>query len=621
MGTSYSYHEWVGPPEASRFNPQSAVQVAARSLDGKDVVIRCLTRAGEGHNVVAILDALSSPEALLDPSNHTLPMIEKLEMEDMTFGVIPVMRPNGLTCIWFRTTDEVFRALEAVLEGFVYLHDRLIAHRDFGLAEIFINHGSSYGRMPYDPSRPPSRRPCEWRSLFKSPQYYINDYEWSVQFSPDSSESSMLVQGFPLQAYGITLDEYKRPIPPEVLTGEPYCPFRMDVFQLGTSLHRIFHHMSRVPELVTLLSDMADDDPLKRPTAREAHDRLLEIPSLMDWRYSTEGSGGERAIWEPLVPFLREHGYELFVPRSPGYREQIPPPGSSPFRAPDPYHEWVGPPEASRFNPQSAIQVAARSIDGKDVVIRCLTRAGEGHNVVAILELLSSPEALLDPSNHTLPMIDKLELEDMVFGVFPMMRPRALTCIWFRTTDEVFKALDEVLEGFVYLHDRLIAHRDFGLAEIFINHGSSLGPMPYDPSIRGSRRPSEWRSLFKNPRYYINDYEWSVQFSPESSESSRMVQGIPLEAHGLTLAEYQRAIPPEVRTGQPYCPFHMDVFQLGSALLGIFQYMSRVPDLVTLLTDMADDDPLQRSGSAELEVDLLPNLHPYTPAPLGKEHS
>ncbi|KAL8283406.1 hypothetical protein RQP46_005816 [Phenoliferia psychrophenolica] len=157
------YHEWVGPPEASRFTPQTAIQVAARSRDGKDVVIRCLTRAGEGHNVVAILDALSSPEARLDPSNHTLPMIDRLELDDMIFGVFPHMRPDGLTCIWFRTNDEVFKALDEVFEGFVYLHDRLIAHR---------------------------------------------------------------------------------PIPPEVLSGGPYCPFRMDIYQLGKGLHELFLYVT-----------------------------------------------------------------------------------------------------------------------------------------------------------------------------------------------------------------------------------------------------------------------------------------------------------------------------------------------------------------------------------------
>ena len=62
-----------------------------------------------------------------------------------------------------------------------------------------------------------------------------------------------------------------------------------------------------------------------------------------------------------------------------------------------------------------------------------------------ILRALSSPSARLDPHNRALPMIDELELEDMVFGIFPLVRPGGLTVRWFNSTNEVFQALDEVL--------------------------------------------------------------------------------------------------------------------------------------------------------------------------------
>ncbi|KAL8276529.1 hypothetical protein RQP46_011077 [Phenoliferia psychrophenolica] len=301
------------------------------------------------------------------------------------------------------------------------------------------------------------------------------------------------------------------------------------------------------------------------------HAILDNLPAtLMEWAEAGFNTG-PRAIWEPLVPFLRDHGFELFR-SSKRWDPQIPPEGVDPVRAPDPYHHWTGPREiageASSFLPQTAIQMAARRSDGTDVVIRVLTRAGEGQEFLDILRTLSSPSARLDPHNSTLPMIDELQLDDMVFGIFPLMRPDGLTARWFHSTNEVFQALDEVLAGFAYLHNHRIAHRDFQAGEIYINYGTGQGPIPQLDSTPQS--PGEWRSRF-DAHYFLNDFEWSIQFPAKSEPASRLVTGIALEKHGGTLDTYNRPIPSEVFTGQPYCPFAMDVYQLGKALHPIFE--------------------------------------------------
>ena len=55
---------------------------------------------------------------------------------------------------------------------------------------------------------------------------------------PHSMEAAeCLVSGYPIGgSFPDDIKEYARPVPPEVTSGKPYDPFKLDVWQLGTSL-------------------------------------------------------------------------------------------------------------------------------------------------------------------------------------------------------------------------------------------------------------------------------------------------------------------------------------------------------------------------------------------------
>ena len=135
-----------------------------------------------------------------------------------------------------------------------------------------------------------------FRSLFPV-RYYINDFEFAVTFDPDSEPSSRTVTGLPIT--GIRSGEYARKPAPEMLSGDPYCPFRADIFQLGTMFNSCFgvrvrfrvffsllqlsssQHLRYLSEpLVDLFDTMCSEDPSARPTASEALDcvRQLVVP-------------------------------------------------------------------------------------------------------------------------------------------------------------------------------------------------------------------------------------------------------------------------------------------------------------------------------------------------------
>lgn len=65
------------------------------------------------------------------------------------------------------------------------------------------------------------------------PRVYLNDFETAVQFSLDIAAEDCVCVGIPV---GPSLsDRYCRPVPPEVQTGKPYDPFKLDVWQFSTS--------------------------------------------------------------------------------------------------------------------------------------------------------------------------------------------------------------------------------------------------------------------------------------------------------------------------------------------------------------------------------------------------
>ena len=70
-------------------------------------------------------------------------------------------------------------------------------------------------------------------------RYYLNDFEFAVVFDFDSDPKSRFVSGLPLDRTGRT-GEYGRELAPEMKKKEPYCPFKADMWQLGSMFFGAF---------------------------------------------------------------------------------------------------------------------------------------------------------------------------------------------------------------------------------------------------------------------------------------------------------------------------------------------------------------------------------------------
>ena len=65
------------------------------------------------------------------------------------------------------------------------------------------------------------------------PRVYLNDFELAINFPREVEAKDRKCVGVPMG--GSLPDRNARPMPPEVLSGEPYDPFKLDVWQLGTT--------------------------------------------------------------------------------------------------------------------------------------------------------------------------------------------------------------------------------------------------------------------------------------------------------------------------------------------------------------------------------------------------
>lgn len=107
--------------------------------------------------------------------------------------------------------------------------------------------------------------------------------------------------------------------------------------------------------------------------------------------------------------------------------------------------------------------------------------------------------------------------------------------------------------------------------------------MTYDQDLFLNNFMVEWmpmslsgRSLTR-PRVYIIDFETAVDFSDDCVESERLCSEHPF-GNDFDLEDYGRQLAPELSGDiQPYCPFKLDLWQLGSDLRDNFQVFLNYP--------------------------------------------
>ncbi|KIY50052.1 hypothetical protein FISHEDRAFT_57770 [Fistulina hepatica ATCC 64428] len=235
-----SFYMRVGIP-----GPPGAVRL---TKDGRHVVIRLMDILpdGGGQKHIKALRTIAMGVKALHADNHAVPVLEELhdESRGLIFFVFPMLASN-ISWPWFYDLGEFIDWVEQAIQD--------IAEDNFLWNVLPFHHFMGYLVVP------------PLRSLFPV-RYYLNDFEMSVTFESSSEPSSRVISGCPSKH---RLGGYARMPYPEMLTGEPYCPFRADIWQLGTMFRQQFIANDTCPKLTQLFET--------RPTAAEALARVIAI--------------------------------------------------------------------------------------------------------------------------------------------------------------------------------------------------------------------------------------------------------------------------------------------------------------------------------------------------------
>ncbi|KAG5637509.1 hypothetical protein H0H81_004335 [Sphagnurus paluster] len=221
----------------------------------------------EGHEHLKILRKLATGETSLLSNNHTLPMFSEFHFEDITFGIFPKVG-GAMRDAWYywakNSVGDVVDMIMQMLEALAFIHSMNVAHRDAFHDNFLVQW------------QPESLR--QEKISISRPRVYLIDFEVAIQFPPECPPHERASIGFPLGGSFPDLAYYGRPHAPECVSGNPYDPFKLDVWQLGKSF---WNFKTTVPAIDELLLSMIHGDPTHRPDAADPLDKLATIVNSM----------------------------------------------------------------------------------------------------------------------------------------------------------------------------------------------------------------------------------------------------------------------------------------------------------------------------------------------------
>jgi len=210
----------------------------SRICDGRKIMVKAVHIYSREYDVIRLL---SVPPLRYNPMNHTIPVLDLLEIVDdeLVLIVMEEWSPQLLTdtpcCLRL-----FLGALRQCIEHAVFLHMNHIAHLDISLRNLLADYEGHYA--------------------------YI-DYELSRRF------------------HGVTnpcLSGYRgTEVPPECERGERADPYKVDVWALGVLILRACKLTGYyVPELMQVVKPMLNEVPHYRPSIRyvlQAFDRMVSM--------------------------------------------------------------------------------------------------------------------------------------------------------------------------------------------------------------------------------------------------------------------------------------------------------------------------------------------------------
>ncbi|KAL4244500.1 Protein kinase-like domain superfamily protein [Abortiporus biennis] len=267
--------------EDGNVNVQRAVMDATRISDGEMVMLKKVLPSVHPHEA-DITRYFSTEPVKSHPQNRCVPLLDMFEVPDLTGAdrtiimVFPFLR--YLDNPRMKSVGEAMECFRQIFEGLQFIHDCHIAHRDMMDINILMDPRPIFPNM-FHPINTRLNRNYKGEAKHYTrtahpPKYYIIDFGLSRQYDPQN--------GPPLE---LPIFGGDKSVPEFIADfNKPYDPFPTDIYYVGNMVHENFLNKTRGLEFMSsLVADMTQDDPKKRPDIHEVVRRFNAILRELRW--------------------------------------------------------------------------------------------------------------------------------------------------------------------------------------------------------------------------------------------------------------------------------------------------------------------------------------------------
>ncbi|PPQ84370.1 hypothetical protein CVT24_009456, partial [Panaeolus cyanescens] len=429
-------------------------------------------------------------------------------------------------------------------------------------------------------------------------RYVLIDFGLSIHYS----DSDMPRLAFPVRGNDRSVPEFQD----ESLLVQPYNPFPTDVYYVGNAIKMYFTDKGKHPwikgyldleYLDSLLADMTQADPSKRPTIDEAVARMEEIIKSRSRCHLRAAVKHPDATTLEKVPWFMSKGY--------GLRKRYQPDWIASWKI-NPQLFWLAQEDFAHYVIDN-IMDGVHTATGERVVFKKVKKEG---NEVEMVRLLTSPPLVEESQKYIIRIIEIIhdipDDEDHSLVVMPLLQK--LNHPEFETVGECVDCALQMLKAVQLLHRHNIAHRNM------VMDAPGMYPNGFHPIYR--ELDYEHRD-FAVPytrtecpaRYLLIDFGLSIHFPDDVTERL----AIPARGNDHSVPEFQD----KAMMDKPYDPFPIIMLVMRSG--NILQIQSAdtrkviAPGKVgmnfflPLVEDMTNPDPLKRPSIHEA-VDRMESI-------------
>ncbi|KAH9959175.1 kinase-like domain-containing protein, partial [Russula dissimulans] len=281
---------------------------ATRTSDGRQVMLKRLPfRAGPYE--LEINNLFSTEPLSSNPRNHCVQTLDVIRLpNDPPIIVQPLLRPFYNPP--FQTFGEFVTSFAQICDGVHFMHENHVAHRDCTLWNIMLDPSHMYPEsfhLAVIEKSKDFRRKAKWYSRTRRPtRYLLIDFGLSRRYDP--------ANGPPLEK---PVHGGDKTVPEHRDLNTPCNPFPTDVYYLGNMIREDYMQKYKEFEFMeSLVTDMVQEDPTKRPSMEEVVTRFSEIRGkLSTWKLRSRIARRDElwpvTVWKSIHHWYCTIGYVL----------------------------------------------------------------------------------------------------------------------------------------------------------------------------------------------------------------------------------------------------------------------------------------------------------------------